>query len=199
MVWPLRERTGAARVLEIGPGTGAVTRHIVGLLGPEDRLDLVELNEAFADNLERKFTDEPGYRDVRDRARLHRCRLQDFEYDAPYDFVISGLPLNNFDAQSVGDIFEIYFRLLASGGVLSYFEYMYVRPLRRLVSRGEERQRLTRLDQIMQPYLARHGFHKNWVFANMPPAWVQHLRQLEPDRAADPSEPPSQPAADVRT
>ena len=110
--------------------------------------------------------------------QLHRCRLQDFETDATYDFIISGLPLNNFDAESVSEIFDAYFRLLAPGGVLSYFEYMYVRPLRRLVSHGEERQRFTQLDLIMQPYLARYGFRQDWVFANLPPAWVQHLRSI---------------------
>ena len=51
LVRPLRESRGPARVLEIGPGTGAVTRKIVELLGPEGHLDLVELNEAFATNL----------------------------------------------------------------------------------------------------------------------------------------------------
>ena len=177
MVWPLAQRSGPARVLEIGPGTGAVTRHIVSSLGPEDRLDLVELNEAFAANLARKFAEDAHFSAAREQAHLHQCRLQDFQHEAPYDFIISGLPLNNFDAQSVADIFEIYFSLLAPGGVLSYFEYMYVRPLRRLISRGAERQRLTELNRIMGPYLQRYRFHQSWVFANLPPAWVQHLRK----------------------
>ena len=46
-------KVGAAqRVLEVGPGTGAVTRYIVRALGPEDRLDLVELNANFAERLQ---------------------------------------------------------------------------------------------------------------------------------------------------
>ena len=51
MVRPLAARAAdgrAVRVLEIGPGTGAVTRAILPLLGVDDRFDLVELNEAFA-------------------------------------------------------------------------------------------------------------------------------------------------------
>ncbi len=43
------------RILEIGPGTGAVTRSIVKLLRPEDRFDLVELNESFAELLNERF------------------------------------------------------------------------------------------------------------------------------------------------
>ena len=35
----------------VGPGTGSVTRRIAARLGPEDRLDLVELNETFVQRL----------------------------------------------------------------------------------------------------------------------------------------------------
>ena len=38
---------------------------------------------------------------------------------------------------------DVFFRLLAPGGVLSYFEYMYMRPLRRMVSNADGRKRLT--------------------------------------------------------
>ena len=35
------------RILEVGPGTGAVTRRIARAMRPADRLDLVELNGSF--------------------------------------------------------------------------------------------------------------------------------------------------------
>ena len=79
-----------ARILEVGPGTGAVTRQIVTLLKADDRLDMVELNEAFAGRLEQRFQSEPSFqagrrpvadprlRDriipVRSPVRLHRLR-----------------------------------------------------------------------------------------------------------------------------
>lgn len=176
MTGPLSRHAGPVRVLEVGPGTGAVTRRIVRLLGPEARFDLVELNEKFVALLERKFEEEPHFRNAADRSHIHRCPIQEFAADQPYDYIISGLPFNNFPPELVRDIFAIFFRLLAPGGVLSYFEYMYVRPLRRLVSGGDEKQRLCALDAIMQPYLSRHRIRRNWVFANLPPAWVQHLR-----------------------
>lgn len=177
MTGPLSRHTGPVRVLEVGPGTGAVTRRIVQLLGPEARFDLVELNERFAELLESKFRDETSYRQVADRSHVHRCPIQDFAADAPYDFIISGLPLNNFPPALVRDIFSVLFELLAPGGVLSYFEYMYVRPLRKMVSGRDERQRLRDLEAIIGPYLADRRVRRDWVFANLPPAWVQHLRK----------------------
>lgn len=176
---PLRERDDgrAVRVLEIGPGTGAVTRRIVRLLGREDRFDLVELNDVFADVLRERFETDPHYRRAAAQSRLHVCPVQEFDCGADYDYIISGLPLNNFDEQLVRSIFETYFRLLAPGGILSYFEYMYVRPLRRLLSGRAERSRLQALDEIMGEYLRRHRIRRDRVFANFPPAWVQHLRK----------------------
>ena len=52
---------GPARILEVGPGTGAVTRRILRLLRTEDRLDLVELNESFADLLRQRFQSDPAF------------------------------------------------------------------------------------------------------------------------------------------
>ena len=179
MTGPLKRRSRPARILEVGPGTGAVTQRIVRLLRPDDRLDLVELNETFAGMLRERFARDPHYVRVADCAQVHVLPLQEFETDAPYDYVISGLPLNNFPADLVRQIFECYFRLLAPGGVLSYFEYMYVRPVRKLVSRGPEKERLAALDDIIRPVLAQHRIRQSWVFVNVPPAWVQHLRARE--------------------
>src|SRR5437868_10331670 len=63
---PLETHAGPCRVLEVGPGTGAVTRRLVRLLKPGDRLDLVELNETFVDLLRRRFADDPEFHRVAD-------------------------------------------------------------------------------------------------------------------------------------
>ncbi|HET6324012.1 MAG TPA: methyltransferase domain-containing protein [Planctomycetaceae bacterium] len=168
---------GPARILEVGPGTGAVTRQIVTLLKADDRLDLVELNEAFAGRLEQRFQSEPSFKQVADRAEIHVCGIESFQSDRPYDYIVSGLPFNNFSPAFVGRVLDAFFNFLAPGGVLSFFEYMYVRPVRGLVSRGAERTRIKDLDRILNGRLQQHGFRRDWVFLNLPPAWVQHLRK----------------------
>ena len=176
MTRPLRGAEKPVRVLEVGPGTGAVTSRIVELLGPNDHLDLVELNESFADILRQRFDFEKRYQAVADQAAIHVCPLQEFQANEQYDFIISGLPLNNFPTELVREIFESYFRLLTPDGVLSYFEYMYVRPIRTRAGKASERQRMRVLSELLAEYLARYHFDTDWVFANLPPAWVQHLR-----------------------
>ncbi|MEO2017521.1 MAG: hypothetical protein ABGZ53_24475, partial [Fuerstiella sp.] len=66
-------------------------------------------------------------------------------------------------------------KLLKPDGVLSYFEYMYVRPIRKVVTRGEEKVRITRIDDIMAAHCAKHRVARDNIFLNIPPAWVQHL------------------------
>lgn len=182
MTRPLRDRSAPKRVLEVGPGTGAVTRSIVRYIRPGDTFDLVEINERFADLLRERFVTDPRYRPAADHSRIHVCPLQAFETTEPYDIIISGLPFNNFSSQLVGELVDACFNLLAPGGVFSFFEYMYIRPVKRALARGPERQRLTEIEQLLQGRFREHRIRRDWVFVNVPPAWVQHL-QKEPQRA----------------
>jgi phosphatidylethanolamine/phosphatidyl-N-methylethanolamine N-methyltransferase len=174
---PLKADQGPLRILEVGPGTGAVTRRIVSLLKPEDRLDLVELNETFSEMLKRRFQEDASYRKVAEQSEIHICPLQEFHSDNQYDYIISGLPLNNFSAEMVGEIFESFFRLLTPNGVLSYFEYIGMRKIRGMVVGRNGRERIRALEEIMNSYLNVHRFRRNRVLVNFPPAWVQHLRK----------------------
>jgi phospholipid N-methyltransferase len=168
---------GPARILEVGPGTGAVTRRIVKLLRPEDRLDLVELNDSFANLLRQRFQSDPVFQPAAAQSQVHVCGIEKFKSDAKYDYVISGLPFNNFSPGFVAQVLQAFDELMAPGGTLSYFEYMYVRPLRRLVSRQSERTRLAELDRVLNAFLSAHGASRDSVFFNLPPAWVQHLKK----------------------
>jgi phospholipid N-methyltransferase len=168
---------GSARILEVGPGTGAVTRRILRLLRAEDRFDLVEVNESFADLLRQRFQSDPAFRSAAGLPRIHVCGIESFKSDVDYDYIVSGLPFNNFSPAFVEQVMEALIGLLAPGGILSYFEYMYVRPVRCRVGRSTERSRLKELDGVLNSFLGRYAIGRDSVFLNMPPAWVQHLRK----------------------
>lgn len=173
---PLRQRKSAVRILEVGPGTGAVTAEILRCLRPDDWFDIVEINENFVAVLEKRFAEEPLWHSRRNQVRLIHSPLQDVAGQGVYDFMISGLPLNNFPLALVRDIFKSYQRLLKADGVLSYFEYLLIRPLKMQFVSKRERQRLHVLGRYLERKIRAAQFREDWVFFNVPPAVARHFR-----------------------
>jgi phospholipid N-methyltransferase len=164
------------RILEAGPGTGAVTRRIVERMGPDDQLWMVELNPAFAAHLRSAFRVEPGLAVAADRCHIVEGSVQALGTDAGFDLVISGLPLNNFSPEDVKSILDAYSKLLGPQGVLSFFQYMFIRPAKMIVSVGSERTRLKSVGRAIESVLSEHELAREWIWSNVPPAWVHHVR-----------------------
>jgi len=165
------------KILEVGPGTGAVTCRIIERMGESDSLDLVELNEAFVRCLERRFLQDPDFKAVFPRTRIWHCPVEQLPSGGQYHFIVSGLPLNNFSPAEVEHILSLLINMLLPGGVLSFFEYIAVRPLHALVSRRRERARLRGIGQVMHATRERYEVRRDAVWLNIPPAWVHHLRR----------------------
>ena len=166
----------ARRILEVGPGTGAVTRRIIQQMGDEDRLDLVELNDEFVARLRDRLQNEPMMRDVADRTDIIHLPIQEVEGEHIYDVAVSGLPLNNFAVEDVDTILATFRRLLKPEGTLSFFEYVAVRPVRGAISGKQEKQRLRGITRCLGQLLDRHEIRRQIAWINAPPAWVHHVR-----------------------
>lgn len=167
------------RILEIGPGTAPVTNRILQLLSPDDQLHLVELNPDFVKLIQTRFHSEANWAKAHHQTTIHQLPLQQFQSEEPFDFIISSLPLNNFSATVVDELVHAYFNLLRDGGTLSYFEYMYVRPIRKGLTRGAEQQRITHIEHRLAEQYRATGVQRDNVWLNLPPAWVQHHRKSE--------------------
>jgi phospholipid N-methyltransferase len=163
-------------ILEVGPGTGAVTSRIVRCLRDEDRLDLVELNKAFVERLEERFAVDPRFNCVADRCRVLHQTVESLPDGSKYDLIVSGLPLNNFSVATVEQLLSVLLGLLKPGGQLSFFQYIAIRQARYLVSGREERARLRGITRALQSVLGPHEIRRDWVWPNVPPAWVHHVR-----------------------
>ena len=172
----LRKSGPARRVVEIGPGTGAVTAEIVRKLRPGDTLDLIEINPNFVRILEHRLANEPLFQQRRHQIRILNAPVQDVPGEHLYDFMISGLPLNNFPLALVRDIFRSYQRLLKPGGVLSYFEYIWIRNAKMLFVAKRQRQRLHVLGRFLDRRLRAYEIGSERVYFNVPPAVARHLR-----------------------
>jgi phospholipid N-methyltransferase len=164
------------QILEVGPGTGAVTACLVKKMLPGDRLTLVELNDDFVRHLQGRLEREPAFAAVADRTEILHSRLEDLPQERKFDLIVSGLPLNNFAVAEVEAILEIFARLLAPGGTLSFFEYIAIRRVKAVVSGRSGRQRLRGIGAALGQTLDGREIKRDWVWPNVPPAWVHHVR-----------------------
>jgi phospholipid N-methyltransferase len=164
------------RILEVGPGTGAVTGHIVRAMRTDDRLDLVERNDEFVARLRERLQSDDALRPCAARIALHHAGVEELPEDRPYDVIVSGLPLNNFSVAFVEQLLAKLGRLLAPGGTLSFFEYVAVRRVKAALGRSAERERLRGIGRLLGELLEAHEIRRDRVLANVPPAWVHHVR-----------------------
>jgi phospholipid N-methyltransferase len=176
MTRPMRQCQGPRRILEVGPGTGAVTSEIVRQLRPGDEFDIVEINADFAAFLGQRFSEEPDFRRRRQQTRIMHQPLQEVPGEHEYDFMISGLPLNNFSLDLVEDIFRSYERLLKPEGTLTSYEYVWIRAMKMPFVGPSERDRLTRLTHYLDAKVRHYQIGEEIVFLNVPPAVARHLR-----------------------
>jgi phosphatidylserine decarboxylase len=171
----LRKPRGPARILEVGPGTGPVTREILRVIKPDDHLTAVEINPQFVAHLRQRFATEPPFRRHQHRVELIEAPVENVPGEGVYDFIISGLPLNNFHPHEVRAIFRTFMRLLKPTGKLSYFEYILLRQLKTPFSSRSERLRLIGVGEVVNEHIRDYQFRCDWVFVNVPPANVRHM------------------------
>lgn len=170
-----RSRT-PGRILEVGPGTGPVTREICRVLLPGDRLDAVEINPRFVAHMRCCLTREELFQDHAHQIELIQASVLDLPGQGVYDCIISGLPLNNFAPDQVRAIFRTFVRLLKPGGTMTYFEYVGVRQLKTPFVNRRERRRLRHVGRIVGKYIREYEVRHKRVLVNVPPATVRHLR-----------------------
>jgi phospholipid N-methyltransferase len=175
LVSPISKPRGPARILEVGPGTGPVTEAIARHMQAGDTLDAVEINAAFVQLLKERLNSDPAFAGRRDQIRVIHAPLEDVEGEGVYDFIVSGLPFNNYPVDVVRGIFAGYARLLKPGGTLSFFEYTLIRELKKPFVDGRERRRLSSVSAVVGEYVDKFQVRCDRIFINVPPATARHL------------------------
>lgn len=189
LVSELRRPRSPAKILEVGPGTGSVTKEIIRHLLPNDSLDAVEINGYFLTRLRQRFEEEPIFRRCRDQVHLIHGAVEGLPGEGAYDFIVSGLPFNNFPVEQVRRIFQVFNRLLKPGGILTYYEYVFIRQLKTPFANRRERRRLFRVGRVVNNYIRNYQVRRERIFINVPPATVRHLC-LKPGGALEPVQAP---------
>jgi phospholipid N-methyltransferase len=159
-------------VLEVGAGTGVVTRRLVRLLRPGDRLHVIEANPRFAQHLREDpvlVEHGPGV-----GLRISACRVEDLmdrhdEYGC-HDVIVSGLPFTNFPPAQVRQLLDLYLRLLTPGGELTYFRYRGTTALRTLSSGPRRAAQHRAVVSVLRHFESCYGLGERTAWRNIPPA-----------------------------
>ena len=148
-----------ARVVEVGAGTGALTRAILNTGVSEGDLCLVDNDERFVEILRESF---PGARTVHGDALSLGEHLEDLT--GQVDYIISGLPLLFFSNARKRRLLAAAFALLGEGGAFHQFTYGGVCPVRKRT-----------LDS-----LGLKASCLGVAALNVPPAFVYRFQHAEP-------------------
>jgi len=105
----------ASKIIELGPGTGAITEQIFRAKHPRARVLAIERNPEFSSLLETRFPDLQV---------ICGCASGLGEYAAAHDFegtdaIVSALPWTIFDGRTQRDVLDMAMALLDPGGVFT--------------------------------------------------------------------------------
>lgn len=120
---------GNGRVLELGPGTGSITRALVARGIAPERIVAIEADPRFARTIAKKF---PGITVIQGDA----FDLKHLEGDEPFDAVISGIPLRNFPGERGQRLIEGMLARLPAHGRFVQFSYGLRAPVKRRTGLG---------------------------------------------------------------
>jgi phosphatidylethanolamine/phosphatidyl-N-methylethanolamine N-methyltransferase len=143
-------------VLEIGAGTGAITRALIDAGLPSDRLILVELDPAMSAMLAERF---PQLRIITgDATKL--TEILPVGVRGRVSTIVSGLPMINMPLGFQQSIVDACFSVLRPGGAILQYTYSPMSPL--------PRKRLGLTGKLM-----------GWAASNLPPATVWRFTRAE--------------------
>jgi phosphatidylethanolamine/phosphatidyl-N-methylethanolamine N-methyltransferase len=157
----------ARTVVELGPGTGAVTNAILKRLRPDGKLIAVDINRTFIHHLQTTCHDPRLIPVCGDAAELE-AQLA-LHHAGPADAIVSSLGLTAMDPRTRRSIMREIGVCLTPGGTLTQYQYLGNLDIPKFRIRGFNESRF--LKKFFSDVSVRH------VIWNVPPAVVFTCRK----------------------
>jgi phosphatidylethanolamine/phosphatidyl-N-methylethanolamine N-methyltransferase len=110
-----------ARLVELGPGTGAVTGEIAKRLPPGARCLAIDIDPVFVARISSRW---PQIAAVCDRAE-HLVQITRAHDMQPVDHIVSGLPFASLPASTTRQVVDAIVEALRPGGTFTTFQYVH--------------------------------------------------------------------------
>lgn len=155
-------------IIEVGAGTGSITKELVKQLQPGDTLDLVELDEGLADILVKRFGTHP-------QINVLQMSITDWRPAYKYDAMVMSVPFNALPIGITKSIWEHCLQLLKPGATTSYISYMLFPHIKEFLLQGKEKENYRANRQFMADLRKKYLSGHVEIMANLPPADVFYL------------------------
>lgn len=175
---PLRSRQSSAQILELGSGTGSVTVEILRDMQNQDELTLCEINPLFMNLLREKLSQSALFHSHRDRVNFFEGPVQELPENKKYDLIVCALPFLNFELNTVKQIFEKLRRMSHEETVMTYYEYIGIRSVSRVISPPARKRRMKELDYFFRSMVKQNGLQRERVWLNFLPINIYTLRLI---------------------
>jgi phosphatidylethanolamine/phosphatidyl-N-methylethanolamine N-methyltransferase len=181
LVGPLENRKSEEplKILELGPGTGSVTKWILRKMDFGDKLTICEINPRFMQSLQDNLEKDQYFLTHKNSINFHCCPMQELPEDEKFDVIICAIPFLTLTEPLLKDIFLKIMHLSHQQTVLTYYEYRAMRRLGRNLSPKGTRDRMGKLCPKLEAIINNHALNKELVFSNFPPLTVYTLSGLD--------------------
>jgi len=152
-----KESTDSFNILEIGPGTGPLTKQIAQLIRPCDQLDIVEIHDHFFQTIRAKYQQE--------NISIYHQDILQFSASQKYDYIFSSLPYEAMNEELAKKIWQRKLNLCQQKAFICYFKYVSFRKFK---------------CDFEKELVKRYQQDKKIVLRNFPPARVFTLQIQEP-------------------
>ena len=173
---PMKIKREPKNIIELGPGTGAVTTHILSNMILGDSLTICEINERFMNILKNKLKNNPDF--IKHKANIHFFLgpMQELPENNKYDLIVCALPFLNFPLDLVREMFEKLKRLSAAESVLTYYEYIGIRSIRKNVGTRPSKHKFKELDHFFKSIYSAHQMKRKRVWLNFTPINIYTIK-----------------------
>lgn len=173
---PLRKKRAPMKILEVGAGTGSVTVEILKDMIAGDYLTICEINPRFMEAVQERLSEDPIYALHKDKIKFFVGPVQDLPEEDIYDVVVSSLPFLNFTIQTVEEIFDKLSKVSTDKTIMTYYEYIGLRKVGKVVSSPDRRKRIIELDRYFKEKHAASRIGHERVWLNVLPINVYTLK-----------------------
>ena len=172
----LKKPHAPLRILEIGAGTGSVTKKILKYMKPEDELIICEINSRLVSELKNNLEKNSFYKEKQSSVTFFEGPIQEIESDKEYDLIICSLPFLNFELNIVQEIFTKLLDMSHDKTLMVYYEFIGLKELGKKLSSPNRKRRLSEIDSYFKLEYFPRKIERRRIWLNFPPINIYTLK-----------------------